>query len=134
MGTSDRHGRRPAGRGAVPGTPGHHSPREVFARAVDAAARRLEERWGAEWGAVEFGIEDLPHRLEPEDTRIPLGRIVPRAGSGTASNRIVLYRRAIAHRSTDPTEQAMLIRDAIASLVGELLGMAPEDIDPAFEQ
>ncbi|WP_448629927.1 metallopeptidase family protein [Cellulomonas soli] len=61
---------------------------------------------------------------------MPLGRYFP-ADAGLPA-RIVLYRRPVESRATDPGDLAELVRDVVVEQVAHMLGRSPEDIDPDY--
>ena len=130
MSSRDRHGRglrRPL---HPLGSPGALSRSEVFDELVWEGAERLSNRWGKQWGRVEFGTEDVPPSdPSPWERGVPLGRLFP-ADLGQPA-RIVLYRRPIEQRC-EPSDLPALVRDVLAEHVGFLLARSPEEIDPDY--
>ena len=47
--------------------------------------------------------------------------------------RIVIYRRPIEARAHDQRELTALVQDVVVEQVAALLGMAPEDLDPRYD-
>ncbi len=95
-----------------------------------AGAERLHERWGATWGKVEFGVEEIPPSdPAPWEAGVPLGRLFP--GEYGAPTRVVLYRRPIEQRAA-PGELPGLVRDVLAEHVGHVLGRRPDEVDPEY--
>ncbi len=130
MAARDRHGRG-LKRPLLPwDSPGFRTRSERFDELVADAADRLEARWGAAWGDVEFGTEDVPpSEPSPWERGVPLGRLFP-ADLGQPA-RIVLYRRPIEQRA-DAHELEFLVRDVLAENVGHLLARSPHDVDPDY--
>lgn len=116
---------------APQGVPVARSRSQRFDDLVLDAIERIERRYAAELADVEFAVEDVPDldRLEPEPDGIPLGAVL--AGPGRPT-RIVIYRRPIELRTIDDGELADFVRDVVVEHVGELLGVAPEEIDPDY--
>jgi hypothetical protein len=86
--------------------------------------------WGATWGKVEFGVEDIPpSEPSPWERGVPLGRLFP--SEYGAPNRIVLYRRPIEQRASSE-DLAGLVRDILAEHVGHVLGRRPDEVDPDY--
>jgi predicted Zn-dependent protease with MMP-like domain len=83
---------------------------------------------------VEFAVEEVP-AIDPRalDTdAVPLSRLIP-AEDGRPP-RIVVYRRPVEARGgDDERDRARLIRDVVVEEVADLLGLAPESIDPTYD-
>lgn len=92
----------------------------------------LERRWAGELARVEFAVEDVP----PVDawTRagdpIPLAEFHEAEADGPA--RIVVYRRPLEIRATDPDELGSLVHDVVVEEVADMLGLEPETVDPDY--
>nr|WP_211301305.1 metallopeptidase family protein [Murinocardiopsis flavida] len=102
---------------------------QVFDDLVLDAVERLERVWARELAYVEFMVEDVPEvppGVTAEDG-IPFSRL-ERAGTGQA--RIIVYRRPVEIRTTDPDEMALLVYDTVVEEVANLLGLEPETVDP----
>lgn len=119
---------------APPEAPISRTRAERFDDLVREEARRLEERWSRELTGVEFAVEEVPPvggRTGATDT-VPLGRLVPAAGGRPA--RIIIYRRPVEARSgDDERDRARLVRDTVVEEVADLLGLAPESVDPTYD-
>jgi hypothetical protein len=114
-----------------PDSPGYFTRKERFDRAVADRVLWLEQRWGREWGRVDFAVEEVPpSRPTAWEHGVPLGRLFP-AASGLAA-RVVLYRKPIEQRAADPEDLLALIRDILVENVGHLLSRSPEDVDPDY--
>jgi len=126
----DTHGRglrRPL---LPPTVPAYRTRAEEFDEVVMEAAERLQARWGSTWGAVEFGVADIPPSdSAPWERGVPLGRLFP--GEYGAPTRIVVYRRPIQDRGT-ADDVPGLVRDVLAEQVGHLLGRRADEIDPDY--
>lgn len=130
MGRRDRHGRGLRAPLLPYDAPGFTTRSEDFDDAVRTAAERLEQRWGRQWGDVEFGTEDVPpSEPAPWEDGAPLGRLFP-ADLGQPT-RVVLYRRPIELRS-DLHDRGALVRDVVAEQVAHLVGRSPETVDPDY--
>lgn len=104
----------------------------MFDALVLAAVERIDERWHDELGVLEFAVEETP--LLPEDWRadtVPLASLV--RGSGTEPTRLVLFRRPVELRCEGRAELDALVHAVLVEQVAELLGRAPEEIDPGYE-
>lgn len=114
------------------GAPRSRPPREIFDDIVVSGVRRLEDRWHDELGLVEFAVEETP--LVPDDwssDTVPLASLV--RGSGTTPTRLVLFRRPIELRCETRSDLVALVLTVLVEQVAELLGRAPEEIDPGYE-
>jgi len=106
---------------------------EQFDELVLDAASRMELRTGKAFGDVEFAVEDVPPS-DPapwESPDVPLGRLF--AAQGKMPARIVVYRRPVETRTSDPRELAVLINDVIVEQVASLLGVDPHDLDDGYD-
>lgn len=93
------------------------------------AVERLERVWARELAHVEFLVEDVPEvppGVTAEDG-IPFSRL---ESAGTGQARIIVYRRPVEIRTTDPEEMALLVYDTVVEEVANLLGLEPETVDP----
>jgi predicted Zn-dependent protease with MMP-like domain len=128
----DRHGRGLRGPLLPRDVPAWRSRAERFDDYVLDAVERLEPRWGRELDGVELAVEDVP----PDDPApwehgdVPLGRFFPAQGSLPA--RIVVYRRPVETRAPDSHDLPALVHDVVVEQVAQLLGLAPEQIDPRY--
>ncbi|MFH8370907.1 metallopeptidase family protein [Streptomyces sp. NPDC018031] len=137
----DRHGRGMRGPLAPPQVPLSVSRAESFLDLVHDSAERLERRW-PQLSSVEFTVLEVPvfgHDGSGPDggppwdgESVPLGRYV--AGHGDGRDRIVVYRRPVEIRSKSRDERASLIHEVVVEQVAELLGLAPESVDPRYGQ
>ena len=48
--------------------------------------------------------------------------------------RIVVYRRPVEIRTKNRDERALLVHEVVVEQVAELLGLAPESVDPRYGQ
>jgi predicted Zn-dependent protease with MMP-like domain len=107
---------------------------ERFDDLVRDEAHRLEQRWSRQLAGVEFAVEEVPvvdPRSVEADT-VPLSRLIP-AAKGLPP-RILVYRRPVEARGgDDERDRARLVRDILVEEVAELLGLAPESIDPTYD-
>jgi hypothetical protein len=107
------------------------SRRDEFDEFVLDAAERLEATCGRAFPVVEFAVEDVPRGPAPWDRReVPLGRLYPATSSRPA--RIVVYRRPVETRVSDPRDVAALVSDVLTEQVAALLGVRPEELDPGY--
>jgi hypothetical protein len=86
---------------------------------------------------VEFAIEDVPPParadFDPDvaaDRGVALGRLY-RGGLGSITRPVVVvYRRPMEARTTDPLDRADLVFAVVTELVAELLGKDIDEINP----
>jgi hypothetical protein len=108
------------------------SPKDEFDGLVLSVVHRLDERWHDELGLVEFAVEEAP--MVPDDwaaPTVPLASLVP--GSGGTPTRLVLFRRPIELRCENRSDLSAMVLTVLVEQVSELLGRAPEEIDPSYE-
>jgi predicted Zn-dependent protease with MMP-like domain len=119
---------------APPQVPLSVSRSEAYDDLVREAADRLERRW-PQLSEVEFAVQEVPPPVtgeEPDDV-VPLGRLISAGAAGRNSpNRIVIYRRPVEVRAKTRDERALLVHEVVVEQVAELLGLAPETVDPRY--
>lgn len=112
---------------------------ERFDDAVLHAVDDLEQVFGARLESLEFAVDEVPPVAADGrgttavdavvDGEVPLTRFVPpgvdRRGRPTRA-RVIVYRRPIEHRSTDPEDLEDLILDLLREQVAAVLG-EPEE-------
>jgi hypothetical protein len=106
--------------------------REEFDQLVLSVVRDLEKRWSQELHDLEFAVEETP--LLPDDwsaDTVPLASVV--RGSGGSPTRMVLFRRPIELRCETRSDLSALVFTVIVEQLSELLGRAPEEIDPRYD-
>lgn len=120
---------------APPQVPLSASRAEVFGDLVQDSVERLERRW-PQLAEVEFLVLDVPTAGGPDsgwnDEAVPLGGLVAARDGRPA--RIVVYRRPVEIRTKNRDERAMLVHEIVVEQVAELLGLAPESVDPRYGQ
>ncbi|UKY50599.1 metallopeptidase family protein [Streptomyces inhibens] len=134
----DRHGRGMRGPIAPPQVPLSVTRADAFVDLVYDSRDRLERRW-QQLSQVDFlilevpgfGPDDGPDAVVDEET-VPLGRVLPAAGGHR--DRIVIYRRPVEIRTKTRDERALLVHEVVVEQVAELLGLAPESVDPRYGQ
>jgi len=80
--------------------------------------------------SIDIAVSELPPSAVLDAAQpgsLPLGAAEP--GSPA---RVVLYRRPIEHRSESDSELTALVRDVLAELIAELVGIPPEALDPGY--
>lgn len=96
------------------------------------SVERLERRWKRQLEGVEFTVEDIPPS-DPapwENGEVPLGRSFP--AQDQLPPRIVVYRRPVENRAGDDQERALLVHETVVEQLAQLLGLPPEQVDPAY--
>ncbi|MEW1752988.1 metallopeptidase family protein [Streptomyces angustmyceticus] len=134
----DRHGRGMRGPIAPPQVPLSVTRADAFVDLVYDSRDRLERRW-PQLSQVDFLVLEVPGTGPDEgpdaagdEEAVPLGRVVPAAGG--YRDRIVIYRRPVEIRTKGRDERALLVHDVVVEQVAELLGLAPESVDPRYGQ
>ncbi len=136
----DRHGRGMRGPIAPPQVPLSVSRAEAFVDLVHDSAERLERRW-PQLASVDFVVREVPvpgedgepgEALFLDGGSVPLGRYV--AARGDDPDRIVIYRRPVEIRTKNRDDRALLVHEVVVEQVAELLGLAPESVDPRYGQ
>ncbi|AZK94338.1 MULTISPECIES: metallopeptidase family protein [Streptomyces] len=129
----DRHGRGMRGPVAPPQVPLSVSRSDSFRDLVRDSVERLERRL-PQLADVDFVVQEVPV-LGPADdlgTGVPLGGTLPEGKDEPA--RVVIYRRPVEVRTKNREERALLVHEVVVEQVAELLGLAPESVDPRYGQ
>lgn len=131
---------------APPQVPLAMSRADAFDDLVRDSADRLERKW-PQLAGVEFVVQEVPPAEGGEEDGwtggraggwgevpdgVPLGRHAA-ARSGRPA-RVIVYRRPIELRSRTRDDRALLVHEVVVEQVAELLGLAPESIDPRYGQ
>ncbi|WP_246081606.1 metallopeptidase family protein [Nocardioides litoris] len=125
----DRGMRGPAVLPRRPGTPETRTRRDRFDDLVLAVVTDIEERWQEHLGLVEYAVEDTPQVPDDwESATVPLASLV--RGSGATPSRLVVFRRPIEHRCAGRSDLEAMVLTVVVEQVAELLGVAPEVVDP----
>ncbi len=108
---------------------------EAFDDLVRDSVARLERHW-PQLSGVEFAVQEVPRSDNGEvregDDAVPLGRVTE--GGGTQPDRVIVFRRPVEIRSRTRDERALLVHEVVVEQVAELLGLAPESVDPRYGQ
>ncbi len=123
---------------APPQVPLSTSRADSFRDLVQDSVERLERRW-PQLAEVDFLVLDVP-RTEigddpdswPSDVSVPLGNAISAEKNRPAQ--IVVYRRPVEIRTKNRDERALLVHEIVVEQVAELLGLAPESVDPRYGQ
>jgi predicted Zn-dependent protease with MMP-like domain len=129
----NRRGRGMRGELLPPHLPGSRSRSEQFDDWVMESAQRLERLWGERIQDLQIVVQEIPDGLEdmtPETLRGLLGSCSPAAPGQPAV--ITIYRHPVlmAAKSLMPVNE--LIHDVVVEQTAELMGLAPEAVDPAY--
>ncbi|MET9430149.1 metallopeptidase family protein [Streptomyces sp. NPDC003036] len=124
----DRHGRGMRGPVAPPQVPLSATRADTFRDLVQDSVERLERRW-PQLAEVDFHVLEVPE--SPEES-VPLGVSLPAGRDRPA--RIVVYRRPVELRAKSRDERALLVHEVVVEQVADLLGLAPESVDPRYGQ
>jgi predicted Zn-dependent protease with MMP-like domain len=129
----DRHGRGLRGELIPSHLPGSRTRSERFEDWVMESAQRLERLWGDKIQDVQIIVLEIPDGLEqmaPETVRGLLGTSRPAAEKQPAT--ITVYRHPIEMTAKGYVPANELVHDVVVEQMAELLGMAPEAVDPAY--
>ncbi len=137
----DRHGRGLRGPLYPSTLPASSTRAEKFDALVLDALEPIEARWRTELTKLDVAVDDVPEVAAADapnedgvlaDSGVPLARLVQagvdRRGQPTRA-RIVLYRRPLEARATDPADLADLVHDVLVEQVASYLGLDPGVID-----
>lgn len=113
---------------APPQVPLAASRAETFRDLVQDSVERLERHW-PQLAEVDFLVLDVP--ASPDES-VPLGSAVQATKDRPA--RIMVYRRPVEIRTKNRDERALLVHEVVVEQVAELLGLAPESVDPRYGQ
>ncbi len=127
----DRHGRGLRGPLTPPLAPISRTRAERFDDLVHDEVRRLTERWDQELAHVEFAVMEVPDVEPRSEGPVPLSATL--SGGTGRPVRIVVYRRPVEVRASGERETARLVRDLLVEEVADLLGLAPESVDPSYD-
>ncbi len=112
-----------------PRTPELRTARDRFDDLVLSVVADIEERWQEHLGLVEYAVEDTPQVPDDWDAgTVPLSSLV--RGSGARPSRLVVFRRPIEHRCSSRSDLEAMVLTVVVEQVAELLGVAPEVVDP----
>ncbi|MDR2253473.1 MAG: metallopeptidase family protein [Bifidobacteriaceae bacterium] len=129
----DRRGRGLRGPLLPPALPGALTRSELFDDLVRASLRRLEPRWARRMARLEVAVEDVPPSDGPSwENGVPLGRSFPAADG--LPDRVVIYRRPIEFRASDPYEAATLVLDVVVEQLAHLWRIPPQEVDPGYDE
>ncbi|WP_371258602.1 MULTISPECIES: metallopeptidase family protein [unclassified Streptomyces] len=123
----DRHGRGMRGPVAPPQVPLSVTRADTFRDLVQDSVERLERRW-PQLAEVDIHVLEVP--TSADGLSVPLGSAAPATRDRPA--RIVVFRRPVELRAKSRDERALLVHEVVVEQVAELLGLAPESVDPRY--
>ena len=131
----NRHGRGLRGEVMLPTHPGFRTRSDRFDDMVLDSAQRLHDIWGKTLDGVRFGVDEIPPDLEhlaAASATVPMGCYTPAAdGDGPM---ITVYRRVVEQACSIPEELQDLVHDVVVEYTAEMLGVAPETLDPVYRR
>ncbi|MEO7981165.1 MAG: hypothetical protein ABI807_09780 [Sporichthyaceae bacterium] len=122
----DRRGRGLRGPLLPDGLPAARSRGEQFDELVVAELTRVARRFRAELVDLDLLVDDVPATDDADEVR--LFRTSPATDGRRA--RLVVHRRPVESRSQGVRAREDLVHHVVVEAVAELLGLAPEDVDP----
>lgn len=132
----DRHSRGLRGPLALPNTYGpsarlsrQRNREALFTEAVTASVTRIGLHCPEALGAVEIGVEEVPHLPTAwTGNQVPLAAALEATEESSA--RVVVYRRPLEHRAASPRGLRILVHRTIVEQLAALTGLQPETLDP----
>jgi len=131
----NRHGRGLRGEVMLPTHPGYRTRGDRFDDMVLDSAQRLHDIWGKTLDGVRFGVDEIPPDLEQlaaNATPAPMGAYTPAAGEDGPT--ITVYRRVVEQACSSVEELQDLVHDVVVEHTAEMLGVAPETLDPVYRR
>ncbi|MBX7442778.1 MULTISPECIES: metallopeptidase family protein [unclassified Arthrobacter] len=131
----NRHGRGLRGEVVLPTHPGHRTRSDRFDDMVLDSAQRLHDIWGKTLDGVRFGVDEIPPDLEElaaNAAPVPMGSYTPAAGG--EGPMITVYRRVVEQACSTVEELQDLVHDVVVEHTAEMLGVAPETLDPVYRR
>lgn len=134
----DRRERGLRGGLAPASSPASSTRGERFGDLVLAAVDRLEPRWGEHLAALDVEVHDVPPATPvpgsgPRTVDDPVPLADHRPATRDAPPVIVVYRRPVELRTPAGPARVDLVRDLVAEQLGEILGVDPGELDPAYD-
>ncbi|MDP9986814.1 putative Zn-dependent protease with MMP-like domain [Arthrobacter oryzae] len=131
----NRHGRGLRGEVMLPTHPGYRTRGDRFDDMVLDSAQRLHDIWGKTLDGVRFGVDEIPPDLEQlaaNAAPAPMGAYTPAAGEEGPT--ITVYRRVVEQACSSVEELQDLVHDVVVEHTAEMLGVAPETLDPVYRR
>lgn len=129
----NRHGRGLRGDLLPETLPASRTRTERFDDWVMESADRLQRIWGDRIDALQFMVQEIPEGLEKlaaERAQVPMGSFTPAAPGRPAV--ITVYRHPVEMSARGYAPVSEVVHDAVVEQAAELLGMAPEAVDPSY--
>ncbi len=131
----NRHGRGLRGELMLPTLPGYRTRSERFDELVLDSAQRLHDIWGKTLDGVRFAVDEIPPGLEQlvaESAPAPMGSYEP--ATAEEGPIITIYRRVVEQACSSRDELQDLVHDVVVEHTAEMLGVAPETLDPVYRR
>lgn len=131
----NRHGRGLRGELMLPTLPGYRTRSERFDEMVLDSAQRLHDIWGKPLDGVRFAVDEIPQGLEQlvaDRSPAPMGLYEP--ATPDEGPVITLFRRVIEQACSSRDELQDLVHDVVVERTAEMLGVAPETLDPVYRR
>lgn len=131
----NRHGRGLRGELMLPTLPGYRTRSERFDELVLDSAQRLHDIWGKPLDGVRFAVDEIPPGLEQlvaDSAPAPMGSYEP--ATEDEGPVITVYRRVVEQACTSREELQDLVHDVVVEHTAEMLGVAPETLDPVYRR
>jgi predicted Zn-dependent protease with MMP-like domain len=131
----NRHGRGLRGEVMLPTHPGYRTRSDRFDDMVLDSAQRLHDIWGKTLDGVRFGVDEIPPDLEllaASSAPVPMGSYSP--ATDEDGPMITVYRRVVEQACPGVEELQDLVHDVVVEHTAEMLGVAPETLDPVYRR
>ncbi len=131
----NRHGRGLRGELVLPTHPGYRTRSDRFDDFVLDSAQRLHDIWGKTLDGVRFAVDEIPPDLEQlvaSAAPPPMGAYTP--ATDEEGPVITLYRRVVEQACGSREELQDLVHDVVVEHTAEMLGVAPETLDPVYRR
>ncbi|HYH77637.1 MAG TPA: metallopeptidase family protein [Arthrobacter sp.] len=131
----NRHGRGLRGELMLPTHPGYRTRSDRFDDMVLDSAQRLHDIWGKTLDGVRFAVDEIPPQLEQlvaDAGAAPMGSYTP--ATADEGPIITLYRRVVEQGCVSREELQDLVHDVVVEHTAEMLGVAPETLDPVYRR
>ncbi|WP_457966342.1 metallopeptidase family protein [Arthrobacter sp. D1-29] len=131
----NRHGRGLRGELMLPTHPGYRTRSDRFDDMVLDSAQRLHDIWGKTLDGVRFAVDEIPPELErlvADSAPPPMGSYTP--ATSEEGPVITLYRRVVEQGCASREELQDLVHDVVVEHTAEMLGVAPETLDPVYRR
>ena len=131
----NRHGRGLRGELMLPTHPGYRTRSDRFDDMVLDSAQRLHDIWGKTLDGVRFAVDEIPPQLEQlvaDAGAAPMGSYTP--ATADEGPIITLYRRVVEQGCASREELQDLVHDVVVEHTAEMLGVAPETLDPVYRR